>query len=127
MLQAQKKDHTLSNLMKMENSLLLSIHWTVLQLLIQILQLEQSLEFGEKKKASMSQLDFVQEKTWLEQHFHAMDQELTLLFTINAPKQLMSLHFKKLKDKTMTHGFAQKEICTLDLKEDSSLQEMQKL
>lgn len=27
----------------------------------------------------------------------------------------------------MTHGFAQKKICTLDLKEDSSLQEMLKL
>ena len=26
----------------------------------------------------------------------------------------------------MTHGFVQKKICTLDLKEDSSLQEMQK-
>jgi hypothetical protein len=26
----------------------------------------------------------------------------------------------------MTHGFAQKKICLLDLKEDSSLQEMQK-
>ena len=75
----------------------------------------------------MSQLDFVQEKTWLEQHFHAMDQEQTSLFTINVLKQLMSLHFKKLKDKTMTLGFAQKKICTLDLKEDSSLQEMQKL
>ena len=56
-----------------------------------------------------------------------MDQEQTLLFTINAPKQLMNLLYKKLKDKMMTHGFAQKETCTLDLKEDFSLQEMQKL
>jgi len=49
------------------------------------------------------------------------------LFTINAPKQLMNLLYKKLKDKMMTHGFAQKETCILDLKEDFSLQEMQKL
>jgi hypothetical protein len=55
-----------------------------------------------------------------------MDQEQILLFIINALKQLMNLLFKKLKDKTMTHGFAQKKICLLDLKEDSSLQEMQK-